>query len=72
MTVRYAVTLTSPDIYLASPPVKGTTDWTRVTRTFTTAPNYQAGRLDLLYNVNTGATAWFDDVSLCEGTQACL
>ncbi len=73
LKLRYPITAGTVDnSVITNPGITGTTDWIRVQKTFTTAADYSAGRLDLLYNVNTGATAWFDDVSLCEGTQACL
>lgn len=49
--------------------LKGTNDWTFVTKTFTTPTDYTAGRLDLhAATTTTTGIAWFDDVALCEGT----
>jgi len=73
LKLRYPITAGTVDnSVITNPGITGTTDWTRVQRTFTTAADYSAGRLDLLYSVNAGATAWFDDIAPCEDTQACL
>lgn len=43
--------------------VKGTQDWKQYTYTFTTPVNYQSGRLDVMWKIDSG-TAWIDDVVL--------
>lgn len=45
--------------------VIGTHDWQQVTDNFTTNADYAGGRLDVIWNIETG-DAWFDDVSLNE------
>jgi hypothetical protein len=48
--------------------VNGTSDWTFVSKTFTTASDWtSSSRLDLFSNFTTGIV-WFDDVALCEGS----
>jgi hypothetical protein len=46
----------------------GTTDWKRVTTTFTTPANYVTGRVDLQWTLDANDVAWFDDVTLCQGS----
>ncbi|MDP3941799.1 MAG: carbohydrate binding domain-containing protein [bacterium] len=65
--IRYVVTQLSTDIFETSL-FRGTNNWTFFTRTFTTPADYQMGRLDMHAAISSGATAWFDDVALCEGT----
>ena len=66
--LRYAVTGGTSGVYGTSL-VKGTSDWTFVTTTFSTPSDYTNGRLDLhAATTTTSALAWFDDVSLCEGS----
>ncbi len=63
--IRYGVTGGTTSVNYTQG-VSGTTDWTFVSRTFTTPPDYSNGRYDL--HVVTSGTAWFDDVAICEGT----
>ena len=46
----------------------GTNDWTKVTYTFTTVSN--ALNMDVYINLNGSGTAWFDDLTLVQGTPA--
>ena len=46
----------------------GTADWHKVTYSFRSPANYGAGRIDLIWNLAAGESAWIDDVSLCQGT----
>jgi hypothetical protein len=46
-------------------PISGTSDWTKSEVTFTTESDYAGGRVDLLWDHDTG-TAWFDDAILVE------
>jgi hypothetical protein len=48
----------------------GSNDWTRLSATFTTSSSYEAGRLDVIWQAESG-TIWVDDVSLCEGNVDC-
>lgn len=45
--------------------VSGTQDWTYVSVTFTTPSQFYEGRLDLIWDFDSG-TAWYDDVVLVE------
>jgi hypothetical protein len=64
---RYAELVPDTVVYngLLNSAVTGTNDWTRLETTFKTSPNYQAGRLDVLFELSSG-TAWVDDLVLCE------
>ncbi|MBI2443338.1 MAG: carbohydrate binding domain-containing protein, partial [Candidatus Levybacteria bacterium] len=64
--IRYVVTQASTTIF-ETQLVRGTTNWTFFSRTFTTPSDYQKGRLDMHAVISSGATAWFDDIALCEG-----
>ncbi len=65
---RYIIS--QSNIVIGEPAVKGTTDWTLVSKTFKTPANYKSGRLDITYELNQGAIAWFDDATVCEGSRA--
>lgn len=44
--------------------IRGTSDWQQISTTFTTLSNYESGRLDLVWDFQTGDIGWIDDVSL--------
>ncbi|MBI2443192.1 MAG: carbohydrate binding domain-containing protein, partial [Candidatus Levybacteria bacterium] len=63
---------TSPSTYIHELPfANGTSDWKQVIYTFYTRTNFQSGRFDLVWELNSGDIAWFDDVVLCEGPLGC-
>lgn len=66
ISARYAV-LNPANLYIYySPWNSGTTNWRKITSSFTTAPDIKSGRFDIWWKMNTGETAWIDDISLCE------
>ncbi|MFN8633898.1 MAG: carbohydrate binding domain-containing protein [Chloroflexota bacterium] len=66
-TVRYAM-LDPETVVSTAPWTTGTADWHKVTYSFRSPANYGAGRIDLIWNLAAGESAWIDDVSLCQGT----
>jgi hypothetical protein len=50
------------------PWVNGTTNWKQVTTTFVTQSTLSNGRLDVVWTLPAGATAWIDDIAVCEAT----
>lgn len=61
--VRYAQLQPITKIF-QTPFVTGTVDWTQISTTFTTSSNYKSGRLDVIWNLQSGDTGWIDDLSL--------
>jgi hypothetical protein len=66
-TMRYAM-LESETVVSSGPWTTGTSDWKKVSYSFRSPAEYEAGRLDLIWNLNAGESAWIDEVSLCRGT----
>jgi hypothetical protein len=60
--IRFAP-VPSPGSY-NSPSIHGTTDWTKVSVTFTSEAVDPGGRVDILWEFGEGDVAWFDDIYL--------
>jgi hypothetical protein len=65
VTLRYAQLSPSTSILLVPPKVSGTQDWTSVVTTLTVPSTYAGGRLDILWELTSGA-AWIDDIVFAE------
>ena len=61
--VRYAQEAPSGRVW-ESTTLRGTTDWTQVSVTFTLPSTFSRGRLDVYWSLRPGDRAWVDDVSL--------
>lgn len=65
--LRY-VQLTPSVIIYGTSRINGSTDWTYISRTFTTSASIATGRLDIHGGSQTNGTTWVDHVDLREGT----
>jgi hypothetical protein len=63
VSLRYAETAPLTITYSSSK-AAGTADWTQISATFTTSADITEGRLDIMWDLRSGETAWIDDVSL--------
>jgi len=72
IALRYVQTNPSISVIDSTPRVSGTKDWTEMKISFVAPSTYVSGKLDILMDLNSGDTAWVDDVSLCEGVGPCL
>ncbi len=69
--IRYAQL--SPSSYVLGQilNIKDATNWKQISFTFNTPTSYANGRMDLIWELNSGATVWFDDAAICKGTSPC-
>lgn len=51
--------------------IKDATNWKQLSFTFNTPATYANGRLDLVWDLSSGSTVWFDDVAICKGAVPC-
>lgn len=71
IALRYTQTNPSISVIDFSGRINGTKDWTEMKISFVTPSTYVNGKVDVLMDLNSGDTAWVDDVSLCEGILPC-
>ena len=50
----------------------GDYDWTKHLSFFKTPSDFTQGRLDIVWQLNSGATVWIDDIALCEANKPCV
>lgn len=66
--LRYAQLYPSTKIF-ATNSIRGTSDWQKINTTFATPINYQAGRLDIIWDFQNGDVGWIDDISFTKVMQ---